>query len=449
MGDVLQVTPLLHGLKQSHPDAEVHLLVSRDYECLVKYNPWVDRIIPFPVEQFIEEVKKPSAQSRIQGRIRNLVDTLREERYDLVINRQFTRFEMCLVPCLFAKEVLGPFYSPLDSLEKWMQNLWISLRDELPLGRANFNADPKTAHHIWNTVNNRKGYRTNLVDVGLDLSSVAGPGRVMTQPGPEDRARAEELFSAAGFDDAEPLLGVQVGASKSFRFLSPEMLVEALTLWQVRHGGRIIFFGTRNERNGATSIIRKLRHPETALNLAGKTSLLELAACLERIDFLLTPDTGTLHMAAAVGTPTVSLFYGSASPWETCPYGKGHLIIYSDLPCAPCKNTDQCRLDGFCKNLFSSSSVVGVMDLAYDLIKEDHQGEGKSIVQEWARVWAKDYSSCGFRVLFTGWDEVTAPLTLFELTSPTLAPMPRLSPPRVLKPGTSQKPKNLVHADPS
>ena len=70
-------------------------------------------------------------------------------------------------------------------------------------------------------------------------------------------------------------------------------------------------------------------------NLAGKTDLFELAGWYRRCAVVVTNDSGPMHLAAAVGTPVVAIF-GPTDPVLTGPYGNGHTVLRSVLPCAPC-----------------------------------------------------------------------------------------------------------------
>jgi heptosyltransferase-2/heptosyltransferase-3 len=75
--------------------------------------------------------------------------------------------------------------------------------------------------------------------------------------------------------------------------------------------------------------------------LAGETRIGTLAAVLERAALALGPDSGPLHLAAAVGTPTVALF-GPADPDEFRPWGPAqhHSVLVSDIGCRPCRILD-------------------------------------------------------------------------------------------------------------
>ncbi len=71
------------------------------------------------------------------------------------------------------------------------------------------------------------------------------------------------------------------------------------------------------------------------LNLVGQTSLTDLIECLRECNLLVTNDTGTMHLASALGVPTVSLF-GSTEPILTGPRGPSHTIVRHHVPCSPC-----------------------------------------------------------------------------------------------------------------
>ncbi len=79
------------------------------------------------------------------------------------------------------------------------------------------------------------------------------------------------------------------------------------------------------------------RHAHPVLDLSGRMDIGALAALYARCRLVLGPDSGPLHIAAAVGTPSVSLF-GPADPKRFGPWGSPgrHRVIWSDLPCAPC-----------------------------------------------------------------------------------------------------------------
>ncbi|RBP47423.1 lipopolysaccharide heptosyltransferase II [Roseimicrobium gellanilyticum] len=95
-----------------------------------------------------------------------------------------------------------------------------------------------------------------------------------------------------------------------------------------------IFFGAPNEKAMGEELSRLLTGVKHT-NLVGKTSLSELIAQLRACSLLLTNDTGTMHLAASLGVPTVSIF-GSTEPVLTGPLGAQHRVVRYHVPCSPC-----------------------------------------------------------------------------------------------------------------
>ena len=92
-------------------------------------------------------------------------------------------------------------------------------------------------------------------------------------------------------------------------------------------------FGAPGEADMGVKLSGMLQAPHD--NLVGKTRLSELIAKLRACHLLLTNDTGTMHLAAALGVPTVSIF-GSTCPVATGPLGDRHTVIQHPVPCSPC-----------------------------------------------------------------------------------------------------------------
>jgi ADP-heptose:LPS heptosyltransferase len=102
---------------------------------------------------------------------------------------------------------------------------------------------------------------------------------------------------------------------------------------QVPEIGWVLVGGPGEKEMGAklSALMAQSRHQ----NLVGNTSLAELVARLRGCRLLLTNDTGTMHLAAALGVQTVSIF-GSTEPILTGPLGAHHRVVRHHVPCSPC-----------------------------------------------------------------------------------------------------------------
>jgi len=125
-----------------------------------------------------------------------------------------------------------------------------------------------------------------------------------------------------------------------------------------RHGLHWLIFGTAAEKPLAAGIVKTLANSST--DLTGRTSLSELATQLRRCRLLLTNDTGTMHLAAFLGVPTVAIF-GSTEPQLTGPIGEGHVVIRHHVECSPCF-LRECPLDFRCMKAVTVEEAVSAVE---------------------------------------------------------------------------------------
>ena len=150
---------------------------------------------------------------------------------------------------------------------------------------------------------------------------------------PEAEAFAGGLLSSEAPGDG-PLAGIHPGAffgkSKTW---PAESYGELARLLADRSGARVLILGGPDEVEVADRVAEA--SGGAARSIAGKDTLATLPALLARLGVLVSGDTGPLHIAALVGTKTVSLF-GPTDPRRTAPRGEGHRILRRELECSPC-----------------------------------------------------------------------------------------------------------------
>lgn len=146
-------------------------------------------------------------------------------------------------------------------------------------------------------------------------------------------------------------IGVVLSGSMARRSLPASMLSELIKIFMgVLNGGPVYLLGTQAEQGIAQKILHILpaKLHDHIRDLTGKTDWNSLYDALLGLDVLLTPDTGTMHLACHLGIPVRAFFLSSALCHETGPYGKGHLVWQSQPQCAPCLEIEPCRHDLAC-----------------------------------------------------------------------------------------------------
>ncbi|MCP3950849.1 MAG: glycosyltransferase family 9 protein, partial [Desulfobacterales bacterium] len=148
-----------------------------------------------------------------------------------------------------------------------------------------------------------------------------------------DRDEISQMLDAAGINRRAKLVAINPVAQWETKLWDNAKFAALADLLVERYDVPVVFSGGLADRAVISAITANMRHK--ALNLAGKTSLLGLAALYQRAALLVSTDTGPMHLGAAVGLPVVALF-GPTAPWRTGPYGQSHRIVSTDCDCAPC-----------------------------------------------------------------------------------------------------------------
>jgi ADP-heptose:LPS heptosyltransferase len=332
MGDILQMTPLIQGLRETHPEARISMVLNEAF-VEVAQRIDVDRILPLPMRSFIEVVSQERSVDQACTFLKDFVQRVNAEgAYDLVFN---------LTPSQSAASLSSLIDHDVH------RGMWLG-------EDGSFQAVDPWAAYLVAMMANRKTNPFHLVDIWLRTLAQRGPRRLEMALSPEDLRDTDELLNQCGVAlNRDLLVGFQVSASQREKCWSER---EFVRLGQALHQGlnaRVLLLGVTGEE---TLCQRVCDHIPGSVNLAGKTNLGELAGALKRCQVLVTNDTGTQHVATAVGTRVVLISVGPVFFRETGPYGEGHLIFQARLPCAPCSFHTAC-LNPVCKEKIHAQLV--------------------------------------------------------------------------------------------
>lgn len=304
IGDVVLSLPSLRALRENFPTARLIVAVREKAGELIADCPWVDGVIS------INQQKRPLFEEvRYQA---SFFGHLREFHFDLSINLR-----------------LGDRSAILSFLAGARQRISFYARD----GR------------LWQ---NRVSTHLNLLDyevgqyVADHYSSLLAAYNVRTPyPLPqlevpvEKFKQVEALFAGEQVPTDRPIIALQPFSLWQYKELATPKYIELIREITSTWGFPVIVVGSPEERARASAIADG-SGPEVH-NLAGKTSIGMLAAVLKACALFIGVDSAGMHIAAAVGTPTVSIF-GPSSPASWAPRGPAHLVVHrDDLSCIPCR----------------------------------------------------------------------------------------------------------------
>lgn len=129
-----------------------------------------------------------------------------------------------------------------------------------------------------------------------------------------------------------------------------------------RYGLAAVLLGGRSEAALAEAIANTADVP--VVNLVGRTSLREAVGIIARAKVCIGPDTGLMHLAAAVRTPVISL-WGATDPRRTGPYGFDDLVIRGQADCAPCYRR-HCAIGKICLRSIDTDAIMARVERALD-----------------------------------------------------------------------------------
>ena len=190
----------------------------------------------------------------------------------------------------------------------------------------------------------------------------------------QDKNAAKELLEQSGMREGDFMVAINVNASNvaDFRRWPAERFARLADRIIDEIGAKTVFIGAPNEKHLVQEVLDLME--SEAINLAGKTSLKQAIAVLERADIFVTNDSGPMHLAMAMRTPTVALF-GPESPVRYGPVTNLHIAIFKDFDCSPCisfasAKEIKCKYNAKCMKEITVDEVFnGVMRLYRNKVK--------------------------------------------------------------------------------
>jgi len=309
IGSLQMLTPAARSLRSSHPGAElVFLTLASNRQCAEGLGVF-DRVLTLEVSG--------GGWLRVFGRILGLIRNLRRERFDAVYDFEFfTRFS-AVVGFLTGAPARHGFASTL---------VW---RGGLHTRAVPFN-------RYWHVARNFRVLAG--VEDGLNVTARDLVPHQVTEL---DELRVEGLLSAAGIAPGTEyaVLNPNAGTLSLERRWPAQMFADLAGRVLREDGLAVILIGSGSEHEYTEGVLQLIDAPAPvrAANLAGAMTTGELAATLRGAAVVLSNDSGPMHLAAALGAPTVGLF-GPETPVMYGPIGLRALALYRPPACSPCIN---------------------------------------------------------------------------------------------------------------
>jgi len=309
LGDMLLTTPAIKALKKQRPELSIHVLCGDACAELLEAYDEVDQILTLPFPGFGRAAASAGKAYRLA----------------LVYARQLRLIGYDSAFIMRPDHWWGGLLAFLAGIP---QRIGYDIE-----GLSPFLTDSRPRQHQHAVLQNLR-----LVEVFAPVPPAAAiqlefPFRAA------DCDRIDSRLAEWDIPAAQPLVCIHPGAGAVSKLWRAEKWARVADAVAHDFNAAIIFTGTEQESELVSAIAAKMTTDGNSL--AGATNVGQLAALYRRSLAALGPDSGAMHLAAAVHTPTVTLF-GPADPIEFAPWGdaRRHAIVTSTIACRPCRILD-------------------------------------------------------------------------------------------------------------
>ena len=303
IGDVVLSTPCIKALRDKYPRAKIVVAVWDKAAELLEDCPWLDHVMAVTKQSrsLWEEVFFQF----------NFFRKLRNFHFDLAIDLRTGTRGAILAFLSGARQRVG--FHAVDG-KLWRNRLFSSLlHREYPPGQ-----------HVVD-------YLLSLLEAFGVTTEEHSPALVVSG---DKLEKIGDFFKEEMIEPGPMLVAVQPFSLWRYKEWGQEKYISLINWLIEKQNATVLVTGSAPERQRAEEIVRNC--DKRCHNLAGKTSIATYAALLKKCHLFIGVDSAGLHIAAAVDTPTVSIF-GPSSPISWAPRGARHLVVQKAFDCLPCR----------------------------------------------------------------------------------------------------------------
>lgn len=325
IGDTVLTVPFLRNLKKAYPEAQIDMLVGPVSGDVLKDCPYIDNLIYFDTTR----KHKYENSSEKKRNFFNYVKLLRKNKYDktYVLKRSFSSAALAFLAGI--KKRIG-----FDT-----ENRGFLLTKKVPY--------VKDRHEVECFLDVLRADNIPVIDNHLE-----------NFVSPESEEKIVNILNNYDLSDKQKVLihATSGNVNKQWAVDNFAKIIEYLSN---EKNSQIFFTGTSKDSEVYDKIL-SLISPELKIkpvNLCGKLSIQDSTALINKTDFVVGCDSGTLHIAASLNVPVIGI-YGPMNPKKWITRGEIHRPIYLDLSCIPCDLRNKCNKNYACIKNITPEKVI-------------------------------------------------------------------------------------------
>lgn len=303
LGDIYQTWPVLHALRRQNPNMELHFLTREKFahaapgvEVISRHWLLKSRDILAPL---IDE--KPNLDESL-GRLSGLVEELKSERFDQIINLSF---------------------SPLSSyLTQEISALECDLRGYTRFSDGYLRIPDDASAYFYAQVGPENANRIHVTKLFSLVAGVESDDTDWSMP--IGRIDSSVEASCGQLSDA---VVIHIGASDLRKTLSWTKWAQVIRGLRIQYSGPVILIGSSEEASMAEQVVSSLPQDLQPVNLVGKTQITDLNEIIRQARLVIGGDSAPAQIASLTGTPVLNISFPMVSFWETGPLSRRSRIF--------------------------------------------------------------------------------------------------------------------------
>ena len=316
LGDAVMALPTIKGMRTLFPESHLAVLVKSELADLFRHDPDINEVIGYESRRGLKSLSSEY----------KLIKEVKSKRFDLAL----------ILPRSFHSALIG-FLSKIPN-------------------RIGYSADSRGKLLTQSLPRTKAGLAQHRVYYFLNLLNIIG--RPVSFSAPRitiSKATRDWVTDKLAYVKGHAVVGLNPGATYGSAKCWPAERYARLARDLINNKKAwVIIFGSPAEEKLNSIIAAQIKHHQV-LDFTGQTSITQMAGLLSACKLLVTNDTGTMHVAAAVNTPVVAIF-GPTDHVTTPPFGNNHSIVRKEVSCSPClKRT--CPTDHRCMTRISVEDV--------------------------------------------------------------------------------------------
>lgn len=305
IGDVLMATPFFEAIRKKYPRAKISLLIGNWSKDVVRNNPNIDEVISIDENIFWKKKVVPLSKLFLKLKFR---------RFDIVYVMHWSNLFNFFAFCLGAKERIG--------FDRFGKGKFLTKKVPFTEGEKGSYMAQKYLNLLTEEF---KKYDTQM-KIYLTHDEIKF---------------AKDEFERLQLTSKGKVIGIAPGGGENpkikmlIRRWPPEYFSILIDKIHTQLNLPIVLFGGKSDLSVSEKIISLTSKKGEIISFVNKTTIRETSALMSLCSVIITNDSGLLHLAISVNTPTVSIF-GPTAPYDKVPLSEKHQFLYKYLQCSPC-----------------------------------------------------------------------------------------------------------------